>query len=209
MDKVRLVLVLLTIGLAVGPLAGVAVVYRNNLLGLVVPPEIGNGHFSNLVAGNSPYGNLPGLFAGNAPNGTIGQGPNSVNGSLGGGSSGPLQFVSMQADNASRSYSMTFNFTNPLNFDMTLSSMSANVEDAQDGYPLGPVSLSSPVHLAAGETSLITVNGTWTKEAADHLATVHAGARTFDVNLVGMQVDMNGVNLQLNNQITIPNVPIP
>jgi hypothetical protein len=196
MDKVRLLLVLFTIGTAVGPLAGVVVVYRNNLLGLVVPPEIGNGSFSNLVTGN-------------APNGSPGEGPNAANGSLGQGPFGLPQYVSMQSDPTSRSYSMTFNFTNPLNFDLTLNSMSANVEDAQDGFPLGPVSLSSPVHLVAGETSLITVNGTWTEDAANHLATVHAGAKTFDVDLVGLHVDMGGVNLQLNDRMTIPNVPIP
>ncbi len=196
MDKVRLLLVLVTIGTAVGPLAGAMIIYRNNLAGLVVPPEIQNGPFSNLVTGN-------------APNGSPGEGLNGANGSLGEGSLGPPQYVSMQSDNVSRSYTMTFNFTNPLNFDLTLNSMSANVEDAQDGFPLGPVSLSSPVHLPAGETSLITVNGTWTEEAANHLATVHAGAKTFDVDLVGLHVDMGGVNLQLSDRMTIPNVPIP
>lgn len=54
MDKVRLLLVLITIGTAAGPLAGALVGHCSNLFCLFVPPEIENGPFSGLLAGNGP-----------------------------------------------------------------------------------------------------------------------------------------------------------
>ena len=42
MDKVKIALTLLSVAIVVGPIAGVLFVYRDNLLGLVVPPEVNN-----------------------------------------------------------------------------------------------------------------------------------------------------------------------
>ena len=42
MDKVKIALTVLSILIVIGPLVGVAYVYRDNLLGLVVPPQIKN-----------------------------------------------------------------------------------------------------------------------------------------------------------------------
>ena len=39
LDKVRLILTVITIAINVVPIAGILLVYQNNLLGLVVPPE--------------------------------------------------------------------------------------------------------------------------------------------------------------------------
>ena len=44
MDKVKIALTLLTIAIMVGPLAYVVYTYRDNLVGIVFPPE-----FSNLI----------------------------------------------------------------------------------------------------------------------------------------------------------------
>jgi hypothetical protein len=49
MDKVKIALTVLSIVIIVGPIAGVVVAYRDNLLGLVVPPEVNslvNGNFT-------------------------------------------------------------------------------------------------------------------------------------------------------------------
>ena len=49
MDKVKIALTILSIVIIVGPIAGVVYVYRDNLLGLVVPPEVKglmNGSFT-------------------------------------------------------------------------------------------------------------------------------------------------------------------
>jgi len=49
LDKVRLALILITLVIALGPILGVVIIHRNNLLELVVPPnvtDILNGAFS-------------------------------------------------------------------------------------------------------------------------------------------------------------------
>jgi hypothetical protein len=188
MDKVRLLLVLITIGAAITPLIGEVVVYRNNLLGLFIPPQITNGPFSSLTGGATDT-----------------NGGNPSQGQL-----GPPQYVNSTVDPASRSALITFNFTNPFNYDLTLNSMSADVQDHQDSFPLGHVSLTSPVSLVAGQTSLLAVNFTWTQDAMNHISAAHPGAKTVDVDLIGLQIDFGGINFQLNNNpITVPNVPIP
>ncbi len=48
MDRVKLALTILSIAIVIGPLAGLAYVYRDNLLGLVVPPQV-----KSLVNGDS------------------------------------------------------------------------------------------------------------------------------------------------------------
>ena len=48
MEKVKIALTILSILIVIGPLAGVTYVYRDNLLGIVVPPQI-----KSLVSGNS------------------------------------------------------------------------------------------------------------------------------------------------------------
>jgi len=57
MDRVRLFLILITIAIAVGPLAGVLIVYQNNLLDLIIPPElmtIMNGNFGTEMSFQPP-----------------------------------------------------------------------------------------------------------------------------------------------------------
>ena len=49
MDKVKIALTMLSIAIIVGPFAGVVYIYRDNLLGLVFPPEVNglvNGNFT-------------------------------------------------------------------------------------------------------------------------------------------------------------------
>ncbi len=49
MDKVKIALTVLSIVIIVGPIAGVVFAYRDNLLGLVVPPQVNslvNGNFT-------------------------------------------------------------------------------------------------------------------------------------------------------------------
>ena len=55
MEKVKIALTLLSIAIVVGPLAGMALIFRDNLAGLVVPPEItniANGQMGNVTASN-------------------------------------------------------------------------------------------------------------------------------------------------------------
>jgi hypothetical protein len=168
MDKVRLLLTLITIAINVVPIVGILLVYQNNLLGLVIPPAI--NEIMNATSFTS----------------------NSVE---------PPSFVDSHYDIASRTVTLTFKFTNPFNFNVTIISMSADIQCDAHKFPLGTATLSNPVNIRASETATITVLGVWTQDATNHIQTAHAGAQSIDVELVGITVNVNGINVQMSEPI--------
>jgi hypothetical protein len=179
LDKVRLLLTVITIAINVLPIAGVLLIYRDNLLGLVVPPEI-NNVINDVV---TPGGSLE----------------ESV---------GNFTFVGSQYDEASRTVTLTFEVTNPLNVDLSVNSMSADVRCAEHDFPIGHALISDPVDIGAGETASIAIEGSWTQEAIDHFLTAHEGAQTIDIELSGLSVNVNGVSIQTDEVVTIPDFPV-
>lgn len=174
LDKIRLILTVITIAISVVPVAAILLVYQNNLLGLIIPPEL------NEIADN--------LMSSGGANGLELE------------PVGPPQY-----DEASRTVTLTFQFKNTFPVDLSINSMSGNVECAAHSFPLGTVTLDKPVSIGVGETKTITVLGTWTEEAIGHLQTAHTGEETIDANLVGLTVDVKGIQFQMNQSIEIPN----
>ena len=174
LDKIRLILTVITIAISVVPVAAILLVYQNNLLGLIIPPEL------NEIADN--------LMSSGGANGLELK------------PVGPPQY-----DEASRTVTLTFQFKNTFPVDLSINSMSGNVECAAHSFPLGTVTLDKPVSIGVGETKTIIVLGTWTEEAIGHLQTAHTGEETIDANLVGLTVDVKGIQFQMNQSIEIPN----
>ena len=179
MNRVRLILTVITIVINVVPVAGVLLMYQNNLLGLVVPPEI-NTIVNDVVVPEEQLGG----FLGN------------------------VTFVDSHYDTASRTATLTFEVTNPLQFDMTFDSMSADVRCDEHDFPLGHAIINNPVAVSAGETAEIDVAGTWTQDALHHFLTAHAGAKNVDVELTGISVTVNGVSIQTGEVMKIPDFPV-
>lgn len=179
LDKVRLILTVITIAINVLPIAGVLIMYRDNLLGLVIPPEI------NTVINE----------------GVISEG--SLEDAV-----GNFTFVDSHYDAASRTVTLTFEVTNPLKFDLAVNLMSVDVRCAEHDFPIGHALISDPVDIGAGETASIAIEGSWTQEAIDHFLTAHAGAQTIDIELSGLSVNVNGVSIQTDEVVTIPDFPV-
>jgi hypothetical protein len=175
LDKIRLILTVITIAINVVPVAGILLVYQDNLLGLVVPSGI------NKIANG----------------GFITEKPLE-----------PPTFVGSQYNVTSKTVTLTFQFTNPFNFDVTINSMSAGIQCAEHNFPLGNATLNSPVNIRANETATMTVLGTWTQDALNHFQKAHAGEQSIDVELVGLTINVNGIDVQTSEHIKIPNVPI-
>jgi len=180
MDKIKLLLTLTTIAIVVIPIVGTLIAYQGNLLGLFIPPEV-NEIADDLLSGGA---NGPGL-----------EPPTMV---------GPPQY-----DEASQTVTLTFEYKNTFPFDITVNSMSGNIECDDHGFPLGDANLSKPVSIGAGETATLIVLGTWTEEAISHFQTAHAGEETADVSLVDLAVDIKGIKVQTNERIPISDVPVP
>jgi hypothetical protein len=73
---------------------------------------------------------------------------------------------------------------------------------------MGHATISNPVSIRAGETARIDVVGTWTQEAVNHVQTAHAGAQSIDIELVGVTINVNGVIVQTDEFVKIPNFPV-
>ena len=179
MDKVRMILTAITIAINLVPIAGVLLMNQNDLLGLVVPPEINT--VINEVAATQEQ----------------------LRESL-----ATATFVDSHYDAESRTVTLTYEVTNPMPFDLAVNSMSADVRcDAHD-FPLGHAIINDPVDIRAGETGAIDLSGTWTQDALNHLLTAHNGAQKIDVEFTGISFDVNGISIQTEEILKLPDFPV-
>ncbi len=170
MDKVPLLLTLITIAIVVVPIVGVLLAYQGNLLGLFIPPEI-NEIADDFMGGDGTDGN---------------------------GLEPPTMVGEPEYDEASRTFSSTFQFKNSFPVDITIKSLSGSIKCDEHRFPLGNASLSKPVSIDAGKTGTLIVLGTWTEQAINHFHTAHAGEETVDVVLVDFALDFSGIQIQID-----------
>lgn len=185
MNLFGVLLVILNVTTVLGPIAGVALVYQNNLEEMVIPP-----HIQDIITsgtGNSDI-NAAALFNGEAL-----QLP---------------QFVSTSIDSAARSVTIVLSFENPLEVDLNMKSFSAEVVCSDHSFTVGQASLTNPTTLKAKQTSKMNVVCQWTLEAENHFAASHAGSSGVDLDVIGIKIDVNGITIQSNEKYHIPNLPV-
>jgi hypothetical protein len=170
MDKVKLLLTLITIAIVVIPIVGMLLAYQNDLLGLFIPSGITE------LADD--------FMGGDGDNGSVLEPPQMV---------GEPEY-----DEATGTFSISFEYTNSLPFDITVNSLSGNIECDEHHFPLGVASLSEPVSIDKGETGLLTIVGSWTEDAMNHFENAHGDEETVAVVLADFAVDFSGVQLELD-----------
>ncbi|MCL5877373.1 MAG: hypothetical protein M1540_06135 [Candidatus Bathyarchaeota archaeon] len=186
MQLIGIVLLLISVGLVVGPVGAVVYIYKDDLSGLIIPPEVKglvNGDSSLFINDNS------GNDGDDSPFGSFVQ----------------PEFVSANIDNAARTFSVTVNLTNSFTIDLTLNSLSTDV-DTPDRQRITAVGLSNPYVIAPGESALVTVEGSWTQTGEAYFMEHYSTSEAADVVLVNTVVDVNGVSVELSEpiQITVP-----
>jgi len=184
MDKVRLALVLVTIAITVGPILGVVLAYRDNLMGLVIPPES-----EQLVD------NLENVFTN----------PGEPGNSIFPEPPGPED---IQYDPTSRTFTLATKIKNPLPFDATLNSMSGTLQCDAHNFALGEISLKDPVNMKTGETVTATITGQYTEAALTHLANEHAGEQSLAASLVDSTINVGGIIVQVSERINLGEIPV-
>ena len=195
MEKVRLALVIITIAIAVGPILGVVLVYRDNLSGLFIPPEI--NQITNILGGNPENPGQPGQ------NGQSGNGTNPY-GII------PPTPEDIQYDPVTRVFTASFQMKNPVPFlpEVTLNSINGTAECDEHNFPLGTIALKNPVKMKLGETVTVTITGKWTEEAIDHFNAAHPNEQNIKANLVGATTDAGGMIVQIPGPISLGEIPI-
>jgi hypothetical protein len=108
----------------------------------------------------------------------------------------------------SQTFCLLFNFTNPTPTSLTLIAYSANLTDHCDGYSMGSIALANPVTASANETITFQMTSTLNEETTEHIATVHTGASSFDVDLCDVNINYAGIILHPNGTSTVNNVSI-
>ncbi len=179
-DRVRLLLTIVTIIIIAVPILGIAIVYRNNPKELFIPPEL-DELATTLLSGNGSANQ--GL-----PTPTI---------------TGPIEY-----DPATRSATFTFEYTNSFPIGVTLNSLSTDINCAAHGAFLGTASLRDPVWIGSGETKKLTVVAVWTDGAIAHFQSQHQGETTIAIDLTNIAVNAGGFMITSNGSIRINGVPI-
>jgi hypothetical protein len=179
MDKIRLLLTVITIVIVVVPLVGMLLAYQNNLLGLFVPPEI-TEIADDLMGGNSGDG------SGLEPPTMVGEPSYNEKG-----------------------FAVTFEYKNSFPVDITVKSLTGNIECEEHRFALGNASLSEAVSIDSGDTGTLTVIGEWTDEAKVHFKDEHASEEFVDVVLVDFAVDFSGIQLQLDQSQMEQGMQVP
>jgi len=188
MNKLKIFLALLTIAITVTPIALEALLYRDNLLDLIVPPEI-----TNMFKGNNSNAN------GKSTNGI-----NLLNSQL----ELPQPVGEPQYNPETKTISYTFNFTNPMESPIEVNTLQGGIVSHDDGVFLGNITIDKPLKLEPGQTANITANGILSDEAINYLKTKSTTQNSINVDFVNLNVDLAGLQLQLDKQnigdITIP-----
>ena len=182
MDKIKLVLTLITIAITVVPLVGVLLAYQDNLVGLFVPPEI------NEIADK---------FSGGGGSGDGGSDEPQVE------PVGPPEY-----DPVSHTIRQSIAFKNPVPFDITLKSLSGDVQCVEHGSNIGAASLEDSVSITAGETGTVTLVINMEK-GENHLKSLHATEENAEVTLVNVSADFSGIQLQLDQNMMDQRMEIP
>jgi hypothetical protein len=187
MQVVGLLLALLSVSLVVVPVGAVVVIYRDDLAGLVVPPEVKgviNGDTSFIL--NDNVGSITGYSSD----------PNDVlNGFV------TPTFVDAHVDETSHTFTVRVNVTNPLNYDLTLNELSIDVLSIQ-GQTLATVNIGQPVTMPSGQSTIVQVQGSWT-QAGDSFITDHWYDSSITVALANIVVNVNGVTVERSEPLTV------
>jgi hypothetical protein len=197
MQIVGVLLTLLSIVLVAAPVGAVVVIYQNDLTQLVIPPEIHeiiNGDSSSFQV-NGDY-NVEGNYS------IDGGGDSFINDLI------VPTFVSASIDNDANTFTVVADITNNVKYNFTLNTLTTQVQTTSDHYQLVTVNLSQPVTLVSGETSRVTIVGSWTQNAEDYFIQNYAGATSISVELVNTSIAVNGITVDYPDTITIGEIPL-
>ena len=111
----------------------------------------------------------------------------------------PVPAGQPQFDPATGVYTFSFKFTNPLDNEISVDRISADVHCKDHGLALGSVSIKQPMTIQPGETVTIDASGMWTQQALDHFSVYHSGPEDDDINVSfrDLNVDLAGIQIQL------------
>jgi hypothetical protein len=185
MNTVKIALTLLTIAITVGPLVYVVFIYRDNLVGLVLPPQfanLGQNLGQNISDGNS---------SGN---------PSSSQLNITGSNFQMPKLVSNPQYNPDTGeFSLSVNVTNPLTNELSIDQLSVQIQSKDNNALVGNISIPHPINIQPGESSIINVTGIMPQDMFNQISGQNTG--NIDVNniiLKNLDVVVGGVKIHFD-----------
>jgi hypothetical protein len=190
MKKVKIFLTLLTIAITVTPIVIELLIYHDNLLNLVIPPEITD------------------LFNGNNDNSNSNVNRNFIDSLLNSEFELPQLVGEPQYDPETKTLTATFSFTNPLQTPISVDRLSSGILSHNDGVFLGNLTIDNPININPGQTAQITAKALLSDESVNYLKAKSENQNSINIDLIDLNVDSAGVNVQLEKQ-NIGDIPFP
>ncbi|MCL2691616.1 MAG: hypothetical protein FWE56_05095 [Candidatus Bathyarchaeota archaeon] len=173
MNKVKLFLTVIALLIAVVPITTQVIRYRDNPVDLILPPsisEILQGGTDDLVNADAVD------FA---------------------GMSFPLPILTdnpvLSKDNT---VELTYNFTNPLDGEITINSMNAELICTEHKFKLGDVFIE-PATVESGQTIDLNVTCILTPQAIEHIKTQHKGQTSIKTEFKNFSVDLIDIKITM------------
>ena len=148
----KIALTLISIAIVVGPLVGVLLVYRDNLMGLVLPPEI-KDLSSNSNKDSSSVSKFLNISVLQLP--TLAGQP----------------YYNQQTG----AFSYPINFTNPLSTEISVDQISAEIKSKNSNIILGNISITQPIKIAPGANGIINATGILDPATVNQLKDQYSG----------------------------------
>lgn len=113
------------------------------------------------------------------------------------------QYIGSTYDTTSRTVTAAFSFKNPFEFDLTVNTVSADVECVTHTFSLGHAQLANPVTITADTTATIAVVFAWTQTAENHFLAEHSNEENISINLVNLGLDVSGIEVETPEKINL------
>lgn len=192
MNKVKVCLTIVTIAIMVSPFVVELVMYRDNLAGLIIPPEL------------MSMMNMGGGDGGDGGGSSVADNSSFINSDF----QMPQQVGEPQYDPATKTVSFTFNFTDPLNSPLTINTLQAGIYSHDDGVFLGNITIPESINLVPGQTVDITALGILSDDAINYFKAHAQSGEPINIDLTNINIDVGGITVQLDRQ-NIGEIPIP
>jgi hypothetical protein len=181
MNTVKIALTLLTIAITVGPLVYVVFIYRDNLVGLVLPPQ---------------FANLGQNLGQNMSNGNLSSSQFNITGS---DFQMPQLVSAPQYNPDTGEFSLSLNVTNPLTNELSIDQLSVQIQSKDNNALVGNISIPQPINIQPGESSIINVTGIMPQDMFNQISGQNTG--NIDVNniiLKNLNVVVGGIKIHLD-----------
>jgi hypothetical protein len=195
MNKLKIFLMLLSVVIIVVPIAFEVILYRDNLQGLIIPPEI-----TNIANGNNSSND-------SNPISPISNDSNISN-LVNSGFQLPQPVGEPQYNPETKTLTFTFNYTNPLQTPLAVDNLQATIVSHDDGAFLGNVSLDKPLNLQPGQNMNITAHDVLSDEAINYFRTNFTNQNSTNVDFVNLNVTVGGITVKVDRQ-NIGDISIP